>query len=125
MSKVDPAKLPLDRRTTLLLSASRAQAEPDHGSEKGDGGEDGRQFEDEIGIDSIRGSMLGLGALGSVYRARRSMAASGRRNRASVGSTTEIGVKQRGSSVGMERLERHRLYDSVRLFCFLFGRVCD
>jgi hypothetical protein len=142
MSKVDPAKLPLDRRTTLLLSASKARVQHDRGEspddkEKGGtsdrvepvGHEDDfeasdyywrhtRAEDEEPGIDSIRGSVLGLSALGSIYRARRSMRRkSGAVSTGTGGSADMMGVASTSGPperVGMERLERHRLYDAVR-----------
>jgi len=83
MSKVDPRKLNrkfVDNRTTLLLELAKHEVSPP--SEKGDGQQEATQEEDmeikdlieeereEPGIDAVRGTM-GLGALGTMYRARR------------------------------------------------------
>lgn len=60
MSKVDPTKLKgLDRRTTILLQASRQHTEAD---EKGD-----LKAMEDPGMDALRG---GFGSVGSIIRAR-------------------------------------------------------
>ena len=59
MSKIDPASLnKLDRRSTLLLQASRAKTEVDEKSMLGG---------EEPGMDALRGS---FGTIGSIIRAR-------------------------------------------------------
>lgn len=109
MSKIDPSDLKLDRRSTILLSAAKAETT---GNEKGAG----LEYEDP-GIDALRGT---AGAIGSIYRAR-----SARRSIASQKSGSEWRRRHTASTqpntlstVGMGALPRHQLYDKVRL-CLL------
>ena len=110
MSKVDPTQLKLDRRSTILLQASRQNTEA--ADEKLAAG-----FEDP-GIDTLRGS---FGAVGSIIRANtaRRMSRSGRatsnlRNRASGGSAPHD-VEADPSTVLNDKIGgmiRHQLYDA-------------
>lgn len=111
MSKVDPTMLSkLDRRSTILLQASRRNTEA--ADEKSMAG-----FEDP-GIDTLRGS---FGAIGSIIRAntarrmsRSSRGASSLRNRASAAGNTSFDVEAGEASAGPDTngMTRHQLYDA-------------
>lgn len=112
MSKVDPASLKnLDRKSTILLQASRQNVEH---SEKNDisGMED-------PGMDALRGT---FGAVGSIIRARSarqmslSQGGSSIRTRHRRGMAEDDGSANGGSQQlstrGMDDLPRHQLYDA-------------
>lgn len=107
LSKVDPKILAegaaLDRKSTLLLKASRSMLQHD-----GDG-EKGSELEDP-GIDALRG---GFGAFGSIHRAissRKSMRDEGMRRR---NGTDAAGTIQGGGRDGLGLTKvRHQLYDA-------------
>ncbi|KIJ40930.1 hypothetical protein M422DRAFT_32046 [Sphaerobolus stellatus SS14] len=87
MSKVDPTKLKtLDRRSTMLLQASRSMTE--HAEKSITGMED-------PGMDALRGT---FGAVGSIIRAR---------------SARRMSQSSRGTALSNARqgLPRHQLYD--------------
>jgi hypothetical protein len=95
MSKVDPKQLSgLDRRTTMLLAASK------HGTEAEEKG-DVRAME-EPGMDALRG---GFGAVGSIIRAR---SVSRRMSSASAGG---FGAA-RHNTAGLAHLPRYQLSDN-------------
>ncbi|BEI84542.1 hypothetical protein CcaverHIS002_0411460 [Cutaneotrichosporon cavernicola] len=95
MSKVDPKQLSgLDRRTTMLLAASK------HGTEAEEKG-DVRAME-EPGMDALRG---GFGAVGSIIRAR---SVSRRMSNASAGG---FGAP-RHNTAGLAHLPRYQLSDN-------------
>ncbi|CAK9787399.1 DUF803-domain-containing protein [Cutaneotrichosporon oleaginosum] len=95
MSKVDPKALSgLDRRTTMLLAASK------HGTEAEEKG-DVRAME-EPGMDALRG---GFGAVGSIIRARSVS------RRMSNASTTPYGAA-RHNTAGLAHLPRYQLSDN-------------
>lgn len=110
MSKVDPTQLKLDRRSTILLQASRQNTEAT--DEKSAAG-----FEDP-GMDTLRGS---FGAVGSIIRANtaRRMSRSSRvtstlRNRTNGGSTLND-VEADPSTDPNDKfggMTRHQLYDA-------------
>src|SRR6266702_3399337 len=78
MSKVDPKKLnKLDRRSTILLQAARAQTEVVD--------EKGIAAYEDPGMDTLRGS---FGAVGSIIRARtaRRMSQSSQRTNSHMGT---------------------------------------
>ncbi|GAA6023085.1 hypothetical protein JCM11491_002328 [Sporobolomyces phaffii] len=126
LSKIDPNEIKsqvLDRRSTILLSASRAEASQHDGL---DAREKGLDIEDP-GIDTLRGT---AGAIGSIHRAismRRGMsrassrADSGfdpneairRRNGAGTrnGAPGALGSGPQEMGMGMTQLTRHQLYD--------------
>ncbi|CEQ41386.1 SPOSA6832_03079 [Sporobolomyces salmonicolor] len=122
LSKIDPEEIKsgvLDRRSTVLLSASRAEAS--HHAHL-DAHEKGLDIEDP-GIDALRGT---AGAIGSIHRA-----ISLRRNFSRAGSLTESAfdprevTRRRGRNgapgaagsgpsameMGMQPVVRHQLYD--------------
>lgn len=113
MSKVDPEKLnKLDRRSTMLLQAARAQTETM--DEKGAIG-----YEDP-GMDTLRGS---FGTVGSIIRARTvkrmsqsSQHTSNLRMRPSGAAAPYDATASWMSSAGMpvphEGMKRHQLYDA-------------
>ena len=122
LSKVDPNEFKgLDRKSTILLQASRARTEG-----VGEDSEKGLFSVEEPGVDSIRGS---FGAVGSIIRARtlRKMSMSSGRERASGAelrartsqprqsntdsedSTPNLSVDTSASHFG--GLKRHQLYD--------------
>lgn len=99
MSKIDPADLgkKLDRRSTMLLQASRSNIE------KVD--EKDLSGVEDPGIDSIRGS---FGPLGSMIRAR-----SVRRMSQSSRTASTVNSSQRGlPRTPYDGLRRHQLYDA-------------
>ncbi|KAF8196583.1 magnesium transporter NIPA-domain-containing protein [Pholiota molesta] len=116
MSKVDPEKLgKLDRRSTMLLQAARAQTE--NMDEKGLAG-----YEDP-GMDTLRGS---FGAVGSIIRAR-----TAKRMSQSSHNTSHLRPRPPGAAApydatmswmstpglpgasdGLSGLQRHQLYDA-------------
>lgn len=120
LSKVDPIEIStaiggqLDRKSTILLSAARAEIHEDGDVEKGLPTED-------PGIDALRG---GFGALGSIHRAmssRRSMRREAgfdvhdiaRRRRRTQDSFYGVGGAGEGSEHGMAELSRGvQLYDN-------------
>ncbi|GAA5974999.1 hypothetical protein JCM5350_004537 [Sporobolomyces pararoseus] len=124
LSKIDPNEIKsavLDRRSTVLLSASRAEASQHDGL---DAREKGLDIEDP-GIDTLRGT---AGAIGSIHRAismRRGMsrassrADSGfdpndvvrRRNGAGVRNGAPGALGSGPQEMGMTQLTRHQLYD--------------
>jgi len=102
MSKIDPEdlknKVGVDRRSTMLLAATRANVEPT---------EKHTEIEDP-GMDAIRG---GAGIIGSIYRARSmNKSASGdfESRRRKWHRRTETEGTDAGSTAG---LARHQLYD--------------
>ncbi|KAF9483113.1 DUF803-domain-containing protein [Pholiota conissans] len=116
MSKVDPEKLgKLDRRSTMLLQAARAQTETV--DEKGVVG-----YEDP-GMDTLRGS---FGTVGSIIRARtvKRMSQSSQHKShlrarppgaaapydATVSWMSSAGMP--GASEGLSGMQRHQLYDA-------------
>ncbi|KAL8292184.1 hypothetical protein RQP46_001650 [Phenoliferia psychrophenolica] len=108
LSKVDPTEIKgnIDRRSTMLLSASRSEIHRDGDTEKG------LEIEDP-GIDALRGS---FGAIGSIHRAissRRSMRREGAFDPSDV--VRRRRQQQEGgedsSSLGMG-VVRHQLYDN-------------
>lgn len=100
MSKVDPKKFEgLDRRTTMLLQASRHETEA---GEKGD-----VAALEEPGMDSLRG---GFGAVGSIIRAR-SMSRRMSMRSDSMTTATGFGTSQH-STEGLASLQRYRLSDN-------------
>lgn len=122
LSKVDPNEFKgLDRKSTILLQASRARTEG-----VGEDSEKGLFSVEEPGVDSIRGS---FGAVGSIIRARtlRKMSMSSGRERSSdaelrartsqnrqsnadsVDPTPHLSVDTSASHYG--GLKRHQLYD--------------
>lgn len=114
LSKVEPndvATKGLDRRSTMLLSASRARAYQDGDYEKGLDAED-------PGIDALRGS---FGAIGSIHRAmsaRRRSTMNGRESAfdpSTLGRTGAPGAMGSGpteSGMGMSVLRGVQLYDA-------------
>jgi hypothetical protein len=124
LSKIDPNEIKsavLDRRSTVLLSASRAEASQHDGL---DAREKGLDIEDP-GIDTLRGT---AGAIGSIHRAismRRGMsrassrADSGfdpsevvrRRNGGGVRNGAPGALGSGPQEMGMTSLARHQLYD--------------
>ena len=113
MSKVDPEKLQkLDRRSTILLQAARAQTETV--DEKGVAG-----YEDP-GMDTLRGS---FGAVGSIIRARtakrmsQSSHASHRARPPGAAAPYDHTASWMSSGLpppsdGLEGMKRHQLYDA-------------
>lgn len=120
MSKVDPEKLgKLDRRSTILLQAARAQTETV--DEKGVAG-----YEDP-GMDTLRGS---FGAFGSIIRARTAKRMSQRSQRSQSSHTSHLRMRPPGAAApydhttswmssglpppsdGLAGLKRHQLYDA-------------
>ena len=121
LSKVDPAEFKgLDRKSTILLQASRARTEG-----VGEDSEKGLSAVEDPGVDSIRGS---FGAFGSIVRARtlRKMSMNSGRERLagaelrartsyrqsnpdSVDATPHLSVDTPTSHFG--GLKRHQLYD--------------
>lgn len=101
MSKVDPEKLQgLDRRSTLLLRASREKTEAD---EKGD-----VTAAEEPGMDALRG---GFGAVGSIIRARsvsRRMSAASSAGLSARGSTRNYGQQSNLNTHGLAHLPRYQ-----------------
>ncbi|ORY87443.1 magnesium transporter NIPA-domain-containing protein [Leucosporidium creatinivorum] len=112
LSKVEPSDIAstqgLDRRSTMLLSASRARAHVDADYEKG------LDMEDP-GIDALRGS---FGAIGSIHRAmsaRRSMRRESRFDPSTLGRTGAPGAMGSGPTeggMGMSVLRGVQLYDA-------------
>lgn len=106
LSKVDPTKISqkLDRRSTILLSAARAEVHRDGDAEKDLEAED-------PGMDALRGT---FGAIGSIHRAmsaRRSIRREGGfdpsdvlRRRSAANSISEHGDHP--------MIVRHQLYDN-------------
>jgi drug/metabolite transporter (DMT)-like permease len=107
MSKVDPQSLKkLDRKSTILLEASRRNTELTEKSISG--------IEDP-GMDALRGT---FGAVGSIVRARSAKRMS---QMSSVGGSTTgarygqrhgTGHQQLLSTHGLDHLPRHQLYDA-------------
>ncbi|GEM07933.1 DUF803 domain membrane protein [Rhodotorula toruloides] len=126
LSKIDPEEIKdgvLDRRSTILLSVSRA--EKDTSSEKAFGVED-------PGIDAIRGV---AGALGSIHRAISMRSGRGTQSRRTTGSSLanpfadeEMVMRRRGRNgapgamgsgphaVGEDGVLRYELYDQPMQF---------
>lgn len=126
LSKIDPNEIKsvvLDRRSTVLLSASRAEASQHDGL---DAREKGLDIEDP-GIDTLRGA---AGTIGSIHRAismRRGMSRAS--SRADSGFDPNEIVRRRHAAssggrngapgalgsgpheMGMTQLTRHQLYD--------------
>ena len=121
LSKVDPTEFKsLDRKSTILLQATRARAEG-----AGEDSEKGLAAVEEPGVDSIRGS---FGTFGSMIRARtvRKMSMSSGRDRSadaelrarishrsyvdSMDATPQLAVDPVASHYG--GLKRHQLYDA-------------
>ncbi|GAA6052172.1 hypothetical protein NBRC10513_002713, partial [Rhodotorula toruloides] len=126
LSKIDPEEIKegmLDRRSTILLSASRA--EKDTSSEKAFSVED-------PGMDAIRGA---AGALGSIHRAISMRSGRGNQSRRTTGSSLanpfadeEMVMRRRGRNgapgamgsgphaVGEDGVLRYELYDQPMKF---------
>ncbi|KAK4057234.1 hypothetical protein OIO90_001729 [Microbotryomycetes sp. JL221] len=114
LSKIDPNDVkgggPLDRRTTLLLSASRARMAKDTDNDD----EEKALAQEDPGIDALRGT---FGAFGSIHRAR-SASKSMRSRRESgfrpIGRKGAPGAMGSGpSEVGMDVLRNGvQLYDN-------------
>lgn len=119
LSKIDPNEIKsgvLDRRSTVLLSASRAEASHHDGL---DSREKGLDIEDP-GIDTLRGT---AGAIGSIHRAismRRGMSRASSRAGGEFdpseairrrGAPGAYGSGPRETEMGMQQLTRHQLYD--------------
>jgi len=71
MSKVDPRKLRVDRRTSILLRAAREEVAPLVDAPEGEFEHDPEkalELSEEPGMDALRGT---FGAIGSIVRARR------------------------------------------------------
>lgn len=99
MSKIDPKKLSkLDRRSTLLLQASRPESDPED--------EKGLVKIEDPGMDTLRGS---FGTVGSIIRARtvKRMSQSSRLSRS--GPPTSWDPHHSEQLSGMKR---HQLYDA-------------
>ena len=96
MSKIDPTELgkKLDRRSTLLLQASRSNTAKMN--------EKDLSAVEDPGIDSIRGS---FGPLGSMIRARSA-------RRMSMSSRTGQSIYSHSGESQFEGLRRHQLYDA-------------
>lgn len=101
MSKIDPAQLKLDRRSTMLLQASRA---PTEGAE-----EKGIAGMEDPGIEALRGT---FGTMSSIIRARsaRRMSQSSRQP-SSLRSHPE-GLPSSSTNNAYDGLTRHQLYDA-------------
>ncbi|GAA6032531.1 hypothetical protein JCM8097_004802 [Rhodosporidiobolus ruineniae] len=95
LSKIDPVELKegvLDRRSTVLLAASRAETSAHHGVDQ-----EKMDWEDP-GVDTIRGA---AGAIGSIRRAismRRSMSTMSRGGSAGGFGEDEMQMRRRGRS---------------------------
>lgn len=103
MSKVDPTTLgKLDRKSTILLQASRQHTEQNEKSEIA-GMED-------PGMDALRG---GFGTIGSIIRAR-SMSRMSMSTTGSFRQRRRLDEESRGglTTHGLENLPRHQLYDA-------------
>ncbi|GJJ06670.1 hypothetical protein Clacol_000865 [Clathrus columnatus] len=107
MSKVDPTQLKkLDRRSTMLLQASRTFVD-------GDGGEKSLSGAEDPGMDALRGS---FGAFGSIVRAKsvkhlsRSMSTMNQSGGGAGLPQRRHGIHPRGDDVSP--IERHQLYDA-------------
>ncbi|KAG2341086.1 DUF803-domain-containing protein [Suillus weaverae] len=102
MSKVDPAQLKLDRRSTMLLQASRAPME--------DAEEKGIAGMEDPGIEALRGT---FGTMSSIIRARsaRRMSQSSRHASSSLRTRTD-GLPSTHASNAYDGLTRHQLYDA-------------
>ncbi|KAG1765384.1 magnesium transporter NIPA-domain-containing protein [Suillus placidus] len=102
MSKVDPAQLKLDRRSTMLLQASRAPTE--------DAEEKGIAGMEDPGIEALRGT---FGTMSSIIRARsaRRMSQSSRHASSSLRGRTD-GLPSTHASNAYDGMTRHQLYDA-------------
>jgi hypothetical protein len=104
MSKVDPTQLnKLDRRSTILLQASRNNTESTEKSISG---------AEDPGMDALRGS---FGTVGSIIRARsaRRMSQSSRNDAARSRHGFPGGTPDPQSAGGVPgRMQRHQLYDA-------------
>lgn len=107
MSKVDPTQLKkLDRRSTMLLQASRTFVDDD------DNGEKMLSKAEDPGMDALRGS---FGAFGSMVRAKSVKHLS--RSLSTMNQSGGTGLPQRRHGVhprqdGAGELQRHQLYDA-------------
>ena len=104
MSKVDPAQLKgVDRKSTLLLQASRSHTERHEKNEI--------TAVEEPGMDALRGS---FGALGSMIRARSVRSKQGQPGSSRFGSRDEEarGTSNELTTHGLANLPRHQLYDA-------------
>ena len=107
MSKIDPTQLKsLDRKSTMLLQASRSRTEQQEKNHI--------TAVEEPGMDALRGS---FGALGSVIRARsvRSMRSQSRgpsQYRFGGHDEEERGGSNELTTQGLANLPRHQLYDA-------------
>ena len=123
MSKIDPTKLSLDRRSTLLLQAARAHTDSPATYAQGDGdAEKSIIASEDPSMDALRGS---FGTFGSIARARRlSQASRGGMSARNAGRGLGVGGGMVGSldsvpfsalhhaDPSFDRLPRHQLYDA-------------
>ncbi|KAG2039733.1 magnesium transporter NIPA-domain-containing protein [Suillus americanus] len=102
MSKVDPAQLKLDRRSTMLLQASRAPTE--------DAEEKGITGMENPGVEALRGT---FGTMSSIIRARsaRRMSQSSRHASSSLRARPD-GLPSTDTNNAYDGLTRHQLYDA-------------
>ncbi|KAG1787003.1 magnesium transporter NIPA-domain-containing protein [Suillus plorans] len=102
MSKIDPAQLKLDRRSTMLLQASRASTE--------DAEEKGIAGMENSGIEALRGT---FGTMSSIIRARsaRTMSQSSRHASSSLRARPD-GLPSTPANNAYDGLTRHQLYDA-------------
>lgn len=102
MSKIDPTKLKLDRRSTMLLQASRAPIE--------DAEEKGITGMEDPGIEALRGT---FGTMSSIIRARsaRKMSQSSRHASSSLRGRPD-GLPSTHENNAYDGLTRHQLYDA-------------
>ncbi|KAG1889954.1 magnesium transporter NIPA-domain-containing protein [Suillus subluteus] len=103
MSKIDPAQLKLDRRSTMLLQASRAPTE--------DAEEKGITGMENPGIEALRGT---FGTMSSIIRARsaRRMSQSSRHASSSLRARSDDGLPSTHTNNAYDGLTRHQLYDA-------------
>ncbi|KAG2154452.1 magnesium transporter NIPA-domain-containing protein [Suillus bovinus] len=102
MSKIDPTQLKLDRRSTMLLQASRATTE--------DAEEKGIAGVENPGIEALRGT---FGTMSSIIRARsaRRMSQSSRHASSSLRAHPD-GLPSTHANNAYDGLTRHQLYDA-------------
>ncbi|KAG1724040.1 magnesium transporter NIPA-domain-containing protein, partial [Suillus occidentalis] len=103
MSKIDPTKLKLDRRSTMLLQASRAPIE--------DAEEKGITGMEDPGIEALRGT---FGTMSSIIRARsaRKMSQSSRHASSSLRGRPDGLPSTTHENNAYDGLTRHQLYDA-------------
>ncbi|KAG2122830.1 magnesium transporter NIPA-domain-containing protein [Suillus cothurnatus] len=102
MSKIDPAHLKLDRRSTMLLQASRVPTE--------DAEEKGIADMENHGIEALRGT---FGTMSSIIRARsaRRVSQSSRHASSSLRARPE-GLPSTHTDNAYDGMTRHQLYDA-------------